>query len=95
MKNKLVFALLFFALTSHVLAERNSPPGWFPLSLLDDMTTWSEVREIKDRIHLYLPDEDKPVRGVFTCFVFHSGDPRELADLWNFALVTVRPFSTI
>ena len=53
MKNKLVFALLFFALTSHVLAERNSPPGWFPLSLLDDMPTWSEVRETCDRIHLY------------------------------------------
>jgi len=31
----------------------------------------------------------KPVRGVFVSFVFHNGDPRELADLWNFALLTV------
>ena len=45
-------------------------PRLVPTALLDDMPTWSEVREIKDRIHLYLPDEDKPVRGVFTCFVF-------------------------
>ena len=51
MKNKLVLALLFFALVSHVLAERKSPPGWIPLSILDDKPTWSEVREIKDRIH--------------------------------------------
>jgi len=71
------------------VAAEKSLPGWLLLSMLNDKPTWSEVREIKDRIHLYLPDGDKPVRGVFACFVFHSGDPRELADLWNFALVTV------
>lgn len=29
------------------------------------------------------------MRGIFVCYVFHSGDPRELARLWKFALVTV------
>jgi hypothetical protein len=56
---------------------------------LDESPVWSDFRKIDDRVHLYLPHGDKPVRGVFVCFVFHSGDPRELADLWNFALVTV------
>lgn len=47
------------------------------------------MREDKEHIRLHLPHGDKPVRGIFVCFLFHSGDPRELADLWNFALVTV------
>jgi len=89
MKAKLLVTLLFFACATQAVAAEKFPPGWLPLSMLDDKPTWSEVREIKDRIHLYLPDDDKPVRGVFACFVFHSGDPRELSDLWNFALVTV------
>ena len=33
----------------------------------------------------------KPVRGVFACFVFHSGDPANWRT-WNFALVTASPF---
>ena len=89
MKAILFFALLLVVWSARAQTGDDFPPGWIPLSILDDKNTWSEVREIKDRIHLYLPDEDKPVRGVFACFVFHSGDPRELADLWNFALVTV------
>ena len=89
MKAKLLVTLLFFACATQAVAAEKFPPGWLPLSMLDDKPTWSEVREVKDRIHLYLPDDDKPVRGVFACFVFHSGDPRELANLWNFALVTV------
>ena len=67
----------------------NFPPGWLPVAPLDDQPTWSDFRKIDDRIHLYLPNGDKPVRGIFVCFVFHSSDPRELARLWNFALVTV------
>ena len=89
MKTSLLVPLLFIACATQAVAADKFPPGWLPLSELDDKPTWSEFRDIKDRIHLYLPDEDKPVRGVFACFVFHSGDPRELADLWNFALVTV------
>jgi len=82
---------LFCGFTSNraSFAEDNFPPGWLPIAPLKNDLSWSEVREVQDRIHLYLPNEDKPVRGVFACFVFHSGDPRELADLWNFALVTV------
>ncbi|MEZ5304006.1 MAG: hypothetical protein R3F11_25700 [Verrucomicrobiales bacterium] len=70
-------------------ASGDFPPGWLPVAKLGAEPTWSEFREIEDRIHLYLPGEGKAVRGVFACFVFHSADPRELADLWNFALVTV------
>lgn len=70
-------------------ADDGFPPGWRPISRLSAQPTWRDVRSITDRIHLYLPNDDKPVRGVFVCFVFHSQDPRELADLWNFALVTV------
>ena len=65
------------------------PPGWLPIARLDAQPAWSAVREDKERIQLYLPPGGQPVRGVFVCFVFHSGDPRELADVWNFALVTV------
>jgi len=72
-----------------LLAADEFPPGWLPVSKLDQQPTWKEFRAIDDKVHLYLPHGDKPVRGVFVCFVFHSGDPRELADLWNFALVTI------
>ena len=84
--------LLILALLTGVQPGRSAdtfPPGWLPLSRLDAQPTWSAVREDKERIRLYFPPGDRPVRGVFICFVFHSGDPRELADVWNFALVTV------
>ena len=81
--------LAVFAGTHLTRAAESFPPGWLPISQLDGKPTWSAVREDKERIRLYLPHGDQPVRGVFVCFVFHSGDPRELADLWNFALVTV------
>jgi hypothetical protein len=65
------------------------PPGWLPIHRLGDDVDWSDFRKIDDKVHLYLPPDSKAVRGVFACFVFHSADPRELARLWNFALVTV------
>ena len=77
-----------FALTSMAIAKE-FPPGWLPVQALDDKPSWSEFRKIDDRIHLYLPGGETPVRGIFVCTVFHSSDPRELARLWNFALVTV------
>jgi hypothetical protein len=70
-------------------AEGPLPPGWLPVQRLDAATPWSSVREVKDRIQLYLPAHGGTVRGIFVCFVFHSADPRELAEHWNFALVTV------
>lgn len=69
--------------------EGGLPPGWLPVAKLDAATGWGDVRKIDDRIQLYLPDGVPAVRGVFVCYVFHSGDPRELARLWRFALVTV------
>ena len=65
------------------------PPGWLPVNRLDDRPVWKDFRAIEAKVHLYFPKDDQPVRGVFVCFVFHSSDPRELADLWNFALITV------
>ena len=85
----MILGALFWAGISNVRAAEAFPPGWLPVNQLDGKPTWREVRDIKDRIHLYLPRGKEPVRGVFACFVFHSGDPRELANLWNFALVTV------
>ncbi|MCE9530880.1 MAG: hypothetical protein K8T89_07120, partial [Planctomycetes bacterium] len=64
-------------------------PGWLPLQQLDDKPTWSDVRKIEDKIHLYLPPGVENCRGIFVCYVFHSQDPRELARLWRFALVTI------
>jgi hypothetical protein len=84
-----VLALLLFASPVKANEAGEFPPGWLPISRLDDTPAWRDFRAIDDKIHLYLPHDDKPVRGVFVCFVFHSGDPRELAQLWNFALVTV------
>jgi hypothetical protein len=72
-----------------VCAAEEYPPGWLPVNKLDDAPTWKEFRAIDDRVHLYLPNAAEPVRGVFVCYVFHSSDPRELARLWNFALVTI------
>jgi len=69
--------------------EKDFPPGWMPVARLEAGTEWGEIRKIDDRIHLYLPPDVEAVRGVFVCFVFHSADPRELARLWKFALVTV------
>lgn len=84
-----LLALLTAPLTSSAADE--FPPGWLPISMLDDQPVWNDHRKTIDKIQLYLPSGDKPVRGVFICFVFHSSDPRELARLWNFALVTVPP----
>lgn len=82
-------AIVLVSTASALSAADEFPPGWLPINRLTTEPTWDDFRDIDDRIHLYLPDESKPVRGVFVCFVFHSSDPRELADLWNFALVTV------
>jgi hypothetical protein len=65
------------------------PPGWLPVARLDGAAPWGDVRKIADRIHLFLPDGAPVARGVFVCYVFHSADPREVARLWRFALVTV------
>lgn len=82
-----MFTLLFCGVTGAWGQE--FPPGWLPVHRLDDRITWSDFRKIDDKIHLYLPPGVENVRGVFICYVFHSQDPRELARLWRFALVTV------
>ncbi len=69
--------------------EKAFPPGWLPIQRLDDATPYADFRKVDDKIHLYLPPKVDTVRGVFVCYVFHSADPRELARLWKFALVTV------
>lgn len=81
-------AALSLGMTARAYAAegKDFPPGWLPVNRLTDEPTWSKT---DDRVRLYLPPGNEPVRGVFVCFVFHSGDPRELARLWNFALVTV------
>ena len=90
MKTALLVASVLACLGAHnAPAAETFPPGWVPVNVLDEKPTWKAFREIKDKIHLYFPNGDKPVRGVFVSFVFHSGDPREMADLWDFALVTV------
>lgn len=86
----ILIGLIFSSTTSAFAADAPAfPPGWIPITALDDKPIWSDFRKIDDRIHLHLPKGDTPVRGIFVCFVFHSADPRELARLWNFALVTV------
>jgi hypothetical protein len=65
------------------------PPGWLPIHPLDAEPAWTDVRKIDDKVHVYFPPELPVVRGVFICFVFHSADPRELARLWKFGLVTI------
>jgi hypothetical protein len=86
---RIAFLVLLLTAAPLLAQEPALPPGWLPVNTLDATPTWSEVRQIQDKVHLYLPAGGKPVRGVFVCFVFHSADPRELADLWNFGLVTV------
>jgi hypothetical protein len=66
------------------------PPGWLPIQKLDPVApAWADFRKIEDKVHLYLPPGVKTYRGVFVCYVFHSQDPRELADAWQFAMVTI------
>ncbi|MBY0528352.1 MAG: hypothetical protein K2R98_33485 [Gemmataceae bacterium] len=84
-----IATLAFLAVPLLAADEPPMPPGWLPLNRLDDQPAWGDFRKIDDKIHLYLPPKVESVRGVFVCFVFHSGDPRELARLWQFALVTV------
>ena len=65
------------------------PPGWLPVEKLERTPAWDDDEPpFTEKVRLYLPG-DEPVRGVFVCFVFHSADPREVAEAWNFALVTV------
>jgi hypothetical protein len=85
----LAFALFSTAEIASAADALEFPPGWLPVQRLDDTPDWKDFRKIDDKVHLYIPDAKKPVRGVFVCYVFHSSDPRELARLWNFALVTV------
>lgn len=89
-----VLLVLFVAAGAHAAGDNSAtnpawPPGWLPVNRLDDKVAWSDFRKIEDKVHLYLPPGVERVRGVFVCYVFHSADPRELADLWQFALVTV------
>ncbi|VTU02059.1 Uncharacterized protein OS=Pirellula staleyi (strain ATCC 27377 / DSM 6068 / ICPB 4128) GN=Psta_0304 PE=4 SV=1 [Gemmataceae bacterium] len=73
-------------------AEKDYPPGWFPITKLTADETWQGVRDAdkeEPKVRLYLPPGVKACRGVFLCFQFHSADPRHCADLWDFALVTV------
>lgn len=73
-------------------AEKDYPPGWFPITNLTGEETWQSVRDAdskEPRVRLYLPTGVKTCRGIFFCFQFHSADPRQCADLWDFALVTV------
>lgn len=89
MRLAIVLLLALFLVASVHADEKDFPPGWLPINTLDEKPVWSDFRKIEDKIHLYLPKDVKTVRGIFACFVFHSQDPRELADLWQFALVTV------
>lgn len=71
---------------------KDYPPGWFPITHAPDTTTWQQIRdddEKEPKVRFYLPPGDKPVRGVFLSFQFHSSDPRHMGRLWNFAVVTV------
>ena len=85
----LLLAALVSTCTATAAEEPALPPGWLPINRLDDTPTWSDFRKVDDKVHLYLPKDVPAVRGVFACFVFHSSDPRELARLWQFAVVTV------
>lgn len=84
-----VVSAVFLPAVSLLCAADDYPPGWLPVKRLTNEPVWSDFREDDENIHLYLPNGDEPVRGVFACFVFHSSDPRELARHWNFALVTI------
>jgi hypothetical protein len=75
--------------TAPATAPADLPPGWLPVHRLDDAPAYADFRKVDDRVHLDLPPGVDTVRGVFVCYVFHSSDPRELARLWRFALVTV------
>ncbi|HEX8915095.1 MAG TPA: hypothetical protein VF796_22275 [Humisphaera sp.] len=101
MNPRTLVVLALLVLASHVGAARAAPaappttapsalpPGWLPVHRLDDAPAWPDFRKVDDKVHLYLPPGVTTVRGVFVCYVFHSSDPRELARLWRFALVTV------
>jgi hypothetical protein len=89
LRQAIALSLMLAGLSARADEKTDFPPGWLPVSRLDEKPTWEEFRKIEDKIHLYLPKDVKTVRGVFACFVFHSQDPRQLADLWEFALVTV------
>lgn len=65
------------------------PPGWFPINKLEAAEPWSKVSDVADKAQLYFPRGDRPVRGVYVSVVFHTQDPRELARIWDFALVTI------
>lgn len=82
-------AVLLLLTASSSLAADDFPPGWLPVEQLERTPAWDDDEPpFTEKVQIYLPSE-KPVRGVFVCFVFHSADPREVADAWNFALVTI------
>ncbi len=84
----LAAVLIAFAVPSFSRAY-DFPPGWLPVQQLDRTVKWDDDEPpFTDKVQILLPS-DKPVRGVFVCFVFHSADPREVAEAWNFALVTI------
>ena len=81
--------ILTVLLCTRLNADDEFPPNWLPVERLDAETKWDDDEPpFTDGVRVYLPI-DKPVRGVFVCFVFHSADPREVADAWNFAMVTI------
>lgn len=91
----LLLSLFAVSVCSVASAQENPeyPPGWMPIQWFEADEHWDDdlPRFREEAVHVYLPDKNKPVDGVFVCLVFTSPDPREFADVWNFALVTI-PF---
>ena len=96
MKRFLILPLMLALVVAPTLQVRGAdtkdyPPGWMPIQWFEPDATWDDDDPVlrNEKVHIYMPDKSKPVDGVFVCLVFTSPDPREFAEAWNFALVTI------
>lgn len=69
------------------------PADWLPITQISDSSPdwFTYKKNPPPGPQLYISARTQRVRGVFVCYIFHSQDPRELARLWDFALVAVPP----
>ena len=88
-------AVPLYAADNRLIGEPASilPQDWLPISLLgENSPDWFTYKKSPPSgPQLYIPEKAKQVRGVFVCYIFHSQDPRELARLWDFALLAIPP----
>jgi hypothetical protein len=66
------------------------PPGWLPITIMDESVAWAQVHEMKDKAKIYIPSGVGTLRGIMLNYeIGAQEDVRELGRAWRFANVSI------